>query len=120
MRALLRTTACAVMCLFSGAALAQEAPTPDDPLATLDALPNDALAGQTVITGAANIAQSVQVLTATNAANNVNAETVVTGDVTLSPESFAGFSGIGNFLMNTGNNNNLQGSVSVVVVIPPP
>jgi hypothetical protein len=48
----------------------------------------------------------------------VNADTVLTGNVTLESGAFNGFNGIGNFVFNTGNNNNLQGTLSVTVLAP--
>lgn len=65
------------------------------------------------------IAISSQTLTALNSGNQVNASSVVTGDVTLQAGAFNGFNGIGNFVFNTGNNNNLQGTLSVTILTPP-
>lgn len=62
---------------------------------------------------------TLQTLTAANSGNSVIAERVETGVVNLSAGAFAGYNGIGNFVINTGNNNNLQGAVSVTVVMPP-
>jgi hypothetical protein len=41
------------------------------------------------------------------------------GNVTLENGAFNGFNGVGNFVFNTGNNNNLQGTLSVTVLAPP-
>lgn len=65
------------------------------------------------------IAISTQTLTALNSGNSVNADSVVTGNVNLQAGAFNGFNGIGNFVFNTGNNNNLQGTLSVTIVAPP-
>lgn len=54
-------------------------------------------------------ALSNQQLTASNS-GSVEANQVVTGDVDFSTGDY---SGIGNFVVNTGNNNNLQGVISV-------
>lgn len=54
-------------------------------------------------------ALSNQQLTASNA-GSVDADQVVTGNVDFSTGAY---SGIGNFVVNTGNNNNLQGVISV-------
>jgi hypothetical protein len=62
---------------------------------------------------------STQTLTALNSGNSVNANSVVTGDVNLQAGAFNGFNGIGNFVFNTGNNNNLQGTLSVTIIAPP-
>ncbi len=59
-----------------------------------------------------------QNLTATNTGNSIHAGTVGSGDITLTEGAFAGFSGIGNFVVNSGHNNNLQGSLSIIVVSP--
>lgn len=65
------------------------------------------------------MAISNQTLTALNSGNSVNANSVVTGDVTLQSGAFNGFNGVGNFVFNTGNNNNLQGTLSVTILTPP-
>lgn len=72
------------------------------------------------LTGGANptIGLSYQALSAANSGNNVEAQSLVTGTVTLQAESFSGFNGVGNFVFNTGNNNNLQGTLSVTVMAP--
>ena len=104
---------------FAAPALAQQAndPPPADPFAGASNLGDAALAS---IATPQVLAQSIQTLTATNTGNSITAETIQNGDISIDADAFAGFSGIGNFVMNTGNNNNLQGSVSVVIVTPPP
>ena len=62
---------------------------------------------------------SNQQLTATSSGNSVTANTIESGDVSFSSGSLQGFSGIGNFVINTGANNNLQGSISVSIVTTP-
>lgn len=64
------------------------------------------------------VAITNQTLTALNAGNTVDANSLVTGDVTLQTGAFNGFNGIGNFVFNTGNNNNLQGTLSVTIITP--
>ena len=54
-----------------------------------------------------------QNLNATNSGNTITAGTVQNGDINFSGNALTGFSGVGNFVTNTGNNNNLQGSISV-------
>ena len=99
-------------------AWAQEAAQPPpDPFAGAPSLSNGALSH---VATPSVLAQSIQTLTATSSGNVVSAETVQNGDINIHADAFAGFSGIGNFVMNTGNNNTLQGSVSVVIVTPPP
>ncbi|MGN6207857.1 hypothetical protein [Asticcacaulis sp.] len=60
-----------------------------------------------------------QDLSATNSGNTIVAGTVQNGDINFSGNALTGFSGVGNFVTNTGNNNNLQGSISVVVTGAP-
>ncbi len=56
-----------------------------------------------------------QQLTATNSGNMINAVTVTNGNISFAGNALSGYNGVGNFVMNTGNNNNLQGSVNVSV-----
>jgi hypothetical protein len=60
-----------------------------------------------------------QQLKALNTGNSVNALNVTNGPVSLNAGAFSGFSGLGNFVINTGNNNNLQGTMSVNIVMTP-
>jgi len=83
------------------------------------ALPEQNLAG---ISGG----QSVQIqlltnqnLNATVQGNAVNADTVQSGAVNFGANALNGFNGIGNFVINTGNNNVLQGSLSVTIMTAP-
>ncbi|NEX95182.1 hypothetical protein [Caulobacter sp. 17J65-9] len=68
--------------------------------------------GQAVV-----IAISNHDLDAINRDNTITADTVGSGNVELGANAFSGFNGIGNFVINTGHNNNLQGSLSVNVVL---
>ena len=70
--------------------------------------------------GAEMVAVTNQNLTALNTGNSVNAASVVNGQVSIDANAFSGFSGLGNFVINTGNNNNLQGSMSVNIIMTPP
>jgi hypothetical protein len=65
-----------------------------------------------------NMAISSQIVTAVNSGNSISADSVVTGDVNLQSGAFNGFTGVGNFVFNTGNNNNLQGTLSVTILTP--
>jgi hypothetical protein len=56
-----------------------------------------------------------QNLNATVTGNRITAGTVSTGTVNIGDNAL-GFHGIGNFVINTGNNNVLQGSLSVTVL----
>jgi len=73
------------------------------------------LSGGASPTGAAVTSQTVSAL---NANNSVSASSVITGQVSLQPGTFNGFNGIGNFVFNTGNNNNVQGTLSVTILTP--
>ena len=64
------------------------------------------------------VAITNQSLSAVNVGNQVNADSLVTGNVTLQSGAFNGFNGVGNFVFNTGNNNNVQGTLSVTIITP--
>lgn len=70
--------------------------------------------------GAVVIVASDQLLQATNSGNSVNANTVTTGAMRIDANAFSGFNGIGNFVMNSGNNNNLQGAITINIVTTGP
>jgi hypothetical protein len=59
-----------------------------------------------------------QDLSAVNTGNAISAATVSTGGISIGTNAFSGFAGLGNFLTNTGNQNNMQASMSVSVIIP--
>ena len=65
------------------------------------------------------IQHTTQTLRANNAGNSVNGDTVGSGAVNLASNAFNGYDGIGNFVINTGHNNNLQGSISVSIAMTP-
>jgi hypothetical protein len=60
-----------------------------------------------------------QDLTAINTGNTITATTVGSGNISLSGGALSNFNGVGNFVMNTGHNNNLQSSMSVTVIMAP-
>jgi hypothetical protein len=103
------------------AAFAQEAPAPAPPanqadaevmsLEDLDTYSGGTAIEVTVITD--------QVLTAVNSGNTINGDTVSSGNLNIGSNAFSGFEGVGNFVMNTGHNNNLQSSMAVNVVMTP-
>jgi hypothetical protein len=94
---------------------ATAAPDPSQPVPlALDEL-GDVSAGAGTIT---NVVSS-QDLTATNSGNTITAGTVQNGDINFSGDALTGFSGVGNFVSNTGNNNNLQGSISINIIGAP-
>ncbi|HYD87545.1 MAG TPA: hypothetical protein VEA80_08735 [Vitreimonas sp.] len=59
-------------------------------------------------------------LTAINTGNTVSGDTVNSGQVNIGSNAFSGYGGLGNFVINTGHNNNLQSNMSVSVVLAPP
>ncbi|HEV7385070.1 MAG TPA: hypothetical protein VGN89_09340 [Phenylobacterium sp.] len=61
-----------------------------------------------------------QQLTGMTTGNTVTAGTLTSGPISFSPSALNGFNGIGNFVLNTGANNTLQGAISVSVVTAPP
>lgn len=101
------------------------APTQADPSAAVGGAPRslaveelDALHGRQ---GAPSVLiASDQLLQATNSGNSVNANTVTTGAMRIDANAFSGFNGIGNFVMNSGNNNNLQGAITINIVTTAP
>jgi len=72
------------------------------------------------LSGGQAVAINEQQLKSMTTDNSVNAGGAVTnGPVNLSTGAFSGFSGLGNFVINTGNNNTLQGSISVNITMTP-
>ena len=106
----------------AGAASAEEAlpasasPAPADETELLSLDDMGALSGGT---GVEVIVDTDQFLTATNNGNSVTGDTVSSGQVNLGSGTFSGYDGIGNFVINTGHNNNLQSSMNVSVVLAP-
>lgn len=108
---------------FPGAASAQETPLPAsatpasaDETELLSLEDMNALSGGT---GVEVLVDTVQVLTATNTGNTVTGDVVSSGEVNIGSGAFSGYDGIGNFVINTGHNNNLQSSMSVSIVLAP-
>ena len=60
-----------------------------------------------------------QQLTGATTGNTVNAGTMTSGTVTFSDNALSGFRGIGNFVVNTGANNTLQGAINISIVTTP-
>lgn len=82
-------------------------------------LGNDELAA---LSGGAGIEASLyasQQVTANHTGNTITAGALTSGDVAFSDGALSGFSGIGNFVINTGANNALQGAISVNIVNAP-
>jgi|GEM_PF-1213816 hypothetical protein len=65
-------------------------------------------------------ALSNSTLSSTNTGNSINTGGPVTnGQIELSGAALQNFSGVGNMVFNTGNNSNLEGSITVNVVMAP-
>ncbi len=124
MRSLYAIMALTLALAGAGPVLAQTAPQQPDaaqgdtaeieagtPLA-LDDLA--AVSGQ----GVENTLLSEQQLSAASSGNSITANTVRSGDVSMAG-ALSGFSGVGNFVVNTGNNNTLQGAISVNIITTP-
>jgi len=63
---------------------------------------------------------SRQQLDGTTSNNSIQAGTLTAGAVSFSSNALQNYSGVGNFVINTGANNTLQGSISVNIVAQPP
>ena len=96
-------------------ASASTAPAGETELLSLEDM--DALSGGT---GVEIVIDVDQVLTATNSGNSVTGDVVSSGEVNIGSGAFSGYDGIGNFVINTGHNNNLQSSMNVSIVLAPP
>jgi hypothetical protein len=64
------------------------------------------------------IVVTTQDLSASNSDNSLNASSIVTGNINVPASAFSGYNGVGNFVFNTGNNNNVQGSLSITIITP--
>jgi hypothetical protein len=104
-----------------------QAPTPD-PAAPSQAKPqapaeiaSDATLDSASGRGTTNVGAALteQSLSAINTGNTVKGDTVSSGAISLQDSALSGFAGIGNILMNTGHNNNLESNMSVTVIVTP-
>jgi hypothetical protein len=113
-------TICTVACVAAGfllAATQAPAASPAGPAPVADADLAEMSGGQA---SNLSVVWTTQTQTATNGYNTVSAGgNVSSGDVNLGPDSLQGFAGIGNFVINTGHNNNLQGNLSVAIDMMP-
>jgi hypothetical protein len=112
-----------IVASLSAPAFAQETPVAPPPAATPETPASAPMSleelGEISAEGAVTNIVTSQNLTATNSGNSITAGTVQNGDINFSGNALTGFSGVGNFVSNTGNNNNLQGSISVIVTGAP-
>jgi len=110
--------------LTCGPVMAQSAAAPPAKPPVAAAAPK-ALASEEMaaINGGAEVSVEVlnrQQLTGMTTGNTINAGVLTSGQINFSPSALSGFNGIGNFVLNTGANNTLQGAISVSVVTAPP
>jgi hypothetical protein len=102
----------------TGAAWAEDPPaTPPAAETPMSAAPTEADKALGDINGRGAVAITDQDLVAVNSGNVITANSVGSGAITLRDSALSGFSGVGNFVMNTGHNNNLQSTLSVTIVI---
>jgi hypothetical protein len=112
---------------MGGAAAAQEAP--EAPLAVAEAVGGSiatpsplSLEEMDSLNGRQGVTVDVlttQQLTGSTSGNTVTAGTITSGDVSFSEGALDGFNGVGNFVINTGANNTLQGAINISVVTTP-
>ena len=107
-----------VCALLSAPAVAQTPPEQPGPT-TSEPLGIAELAGLSAKQGETNITvMSDQDLTAISNGNSVTADSINSGQITLDRGAFEGFAGVGNFVINSGHNNNLQGALTINIVTP--
>lgn len=111
---------------FASAAFAQEGAAEFDrdaisPAPAAEEIMSLAELGGYVGTGAEgdSVIITDETLQALNHDNVVVGDVVRTGDIILARGGLSGFDGIGNFIMNTGHQNNLQSSMSVSILLGP-
>ncbi len=104
-----------------GGALAQSpaAAAATEPTASAPALSADELAEASGGQGVTVDVMSRQQLTGSTSGNTVNAGTLTSGEVSFGPNALDGFNGVGNFVINTGANNTLQGAINITIVTTP-
>lgn len=115
------TLALAMVVALSASATAAEGGSPwvQDGSGEVAVLNDGELAAFSGRQAASSPVLSTQHVAASTSGNSVVGETVGSGDIEVTDSAFSGFNGIGNFVVNTGHNNILQGSLSVTVVILP-
>jgi hypothetical protein len=130
MRAHLPFSAFLVSALAAGTVAAAEPATPLDgaePASVSGPSTKSAavmLSAEEMETASGGQGVSVEVLTrqqlsGTTSGNTVNAGTLNSGNVSFGADALDGFSGVGNFVINTGANNTLQGAINISVVTTP-
>ena len=66
----------------------------------------------------ASVSLTIQSLNAVNA-GAIEANEVSSGAITVGANAFGNFDGVGNFVMNTGHENNIQSTLSVTITMAP-
>jgi hypothetical protein len=120
MTTLLKGAALAAGLAYAGFAQAQEAPS--SPAQTADAVEVLSLEDLGELRGGDGGNATIiteQTLNAVNSGNSVVGDIVGSGQVSLGSGAFSGYAGLGNFVINTGHNNNLQASMNVSVALTP-
>jgi hypothetical protein len=126
MKRAVTSAAFAVALIIGGGASAGETPVQPPALtpeisdtsadAVLSAEEMDAMSGRQ---GVQVDVMTSQQITGSTSGNTITAETINTGDVSFSDGALGGFNGVGNFVINTGANNTLQGAINLSVVTTP-
>lgn len=117
MKTTLTSLAAAACWVFAQSAACEEGPAPAPVVEeVIDLAELAELSGGDGVTTNVLTAQD---LTAINGNNRITTGQLVNGDVSLANGAFEGFAGIGNFVINTGNQNNLQSSLAVNIVLAP-
>jgi hypothetical protein len=62
---------------------------------------------------------SNQQLTGTTTGNTITADTLNTGAITFGQQALGNYAGVGNFVINTGANNTLQGAINISIITTP-
>lgn len=116
------------LAMIAGPSFAQHRPAPATPVAEVATDPSEPQPLDDAALQALNgregvvivVATSEQLLHATNSGNSVNGQIIGSGDLTIGAGAFSGFNGIGNFVMNSGHNNNLQGAITINIATGAP
>ena len=115
------------LALASTASAQSAEPPPPRPVAVPVASPDEApraladeeLAGLNGRQGSGEVTVLTdQDISAVNRGNTVRGETIGSGQITMNSGAFEGFGGVGNFVVNSGHNNNLQGAITINIVQP--
>jgi hypothetical protein len=124
MQSLTKLTSSAVWAVLAcaGAAFAEQGPSPAASLRgeAAELLTSEEMQGLAGGTGVEVHVVTEGTLGAVNSGNSVNGDVVGSGQIDIGANAFAGYSGLGNFVINSGHNNNLQSSMNVSIVLAPP